>query len=92
MIVTARRLLWGKFCNAGQTCVAPDYVLCAKDVQVRNKMLEPIFVRTNTHDLNCNHYKEKLLPVMEKVLKEFFGENPKDSKSFGRIINDRHFQ
>ncbi|KII87684.1 hypothetical protein PLICRDRAFT_141625 [Plicaturopsis crispa FD-325 SS-3] len=23
----ARRLLWGKFTNAGQTCVAPDYVL-----------------------------------------------------------------
>jgi aldehyde dehydrogenase (NAD+) len=25
--VTARRLLWGKILNAGQTCVAPDYVL-----------------------------------------------------------------
>ena len=22
----ARRLVWGKFLNAGQTCVAPDYV------------------------------------------------------------------
>ncbi|MER6345238.1 aldehyde dehydrogenase family protein [Streptomyces sp. NPDC001595] len=27
MTVTARRLAWGKFTNAGQTCVAPDYVL-----------------------------------------------------------------
>jgi aldehyde dehydrogenase (NAD+) len=25
--VTARRIVWGKFFNAGQTCVAPDYVL-----------------------------------------------------------------
>ncbi|HSE42694.1 MAG TPA: aldehyde dehydrogenase [Acidobacteriota bacterium] len=25
--VTARRIAWGKFLNAGQTCVAPDYVL-----------------------------------------------------------------
>ena len=25
--VAARRILWGKFYNAGQTCVAPDYVL-----------------------------------------------------------------
>ncbi|RLE26339.1 MAG: aldehyde dehydrogenase family protein [Actinobacteria bacterium] len=25
--VTARRIAWGKFVNAGQTCVAPDYVL-----------------------------------------------------------------
>ncbi|MBC7660895.1 MAG: aldehyde dehydrogenase family protein, partial [Chitinophagaceae bacterium] len=25
--VTAKRIAWGKFMNAGQTCVAPDYVL-----------------------------------------------------------------
>lgn len=25
--VTARRIIWGKFTNSGQTCVAPDYVL-----------------------------------------------------------------
>ncbi|MGF1567145.1 MAG: aldehyde dehydrogenase [Nodosilinea sp.] len=25
--VTARRIVWGKFLNAGQTCVAPDYLL-----------------------------------------------------------------
>lgn len=24
---TARRIVWGKFLNAGQTCIAPDYVL-----------------------------------------------------------------
>ncbi|WP_285733776.1 aldehyde dehydrogenase family protein [Nocardiopsis sp. ATB16-24] len=28
---TARRLAWGKFTNAGQTCVAPDYVLAIGD-------------------------------------------------------------
>ncbi|MFD8760494.1 aldehyde dehydrogenase family protein [Streptomyces sp. NPDC059445] len=27
MAVAVRRLTWGKFTNAGQTCVAPDYVL-----------------------------------------------------------------
>lgn len=27
------RLLWGKFLNAGQTCIAPDYVLVHKDVE-----------------------------------------------------------
>ncbi|XP_047427808.1 aldehyde dehydrogenase family 3 member B1 [Mugil cephalus] len=26
----ARRLVWAKFFNAGQSCVAPDYVLCTK--------------------------------------------------------------
>jgi aldehyde dehydrogenase (NAD+) len=25
--VAARRIIWGKFLNAGQTCIAPDYIL-----------------------------------------------------------------
>lgn len=32
---TARRIVWGKFMNAGQTCVAPDYVLVDRKVQDR---------------------------------------------------------
>mgnify|MGYP006268942139 CR=1 FL=1 len=28
---TARRIAWGKFSNAGQTCVAPDYVLAPEE-------------------------------------------------------------
>lgn len=28
--VTAQRIVWGKWMNAGQTCVAPDYVLVEK--------------------------------------------------------------
>ncbi|XP_065844775.1 aldehyde dehydrogenase, dimeric NADP-preferring-like isoform X2 [Oscarella lobularis] len=31
--VVARRILYGKFSNAGQICVSPDYVLCEKPVQ-----------------------------------------------------------
>lgn len=30
--VAARRIVWGKFTNAGQTCVAPDYVLGTRRV------------------------------------------------------------
>jgi aldehyde dehydrogenase (NAD+) len=29
---TARRIAWGKFLNAGQTCIAPDYVLVERPV------------------------------------------------------------
>ena len=28
---TARRIVWGKFLNCGQTCIAPDYVLVQKE-------------------------------------------------------------
>ncbi|WP_162425711.1 aldehyde dehydrogenase [Pontibacter pudoricolor] len=31
--MAARRICWGKFLNAGQTCVAPDYVLVQEDVK-----------------------------------------------------------
>lgn len=30
--IAARRIAWGKFVNAGQTCIAPDYVLVEKPV------------------------------------------------------------
>ncbi len=30
--LAARRIVFGKFLNCGQTCVAPDYVLCEKSV------------------------------------------------------------
>ncbi|MFF5209116.1 aldehyde dehydrogenase family protein [Streptosporangium sp. NPDC000396] len=31
LAAAARRIAWGKFLNAGQTCVAPDYVLAVGD-------------------------------------------------------------
>ncbi|MFM7577459.1 MAG: aldehyde dehydrogenase family protein, partial [Microcystaceae cyanobacterium] len=30
---TARRIVWGKFLNAGQTCIAPDYLLVHQAIQ-----------------------------------------------------------
>ncbi|KAJ6531227.1 aldehyde dehydrogenase [Mycena capillaripes] len=33
MQLAAKRILWGKFTNGGQTCVAPDYVLVPKAAQ-----------------------------------------------------------
>ncbi|MBF6607349.1 MAG: aldehyde dehydrogenase [Flavobacterium sp.] len=31
MELAARRIVWGKFVNAGQTCIAPDYILVHED-------------------------------------------------------------
>lgn len=31
--MAAKRVVFGKYLNCGQTCVAPDYVLCHKDVK-----------------------------------------------------------
>lgn len=35
--LTARRLIWGKVLNAGQTCVAPDYVFV--DEEIKDELL-----------------------------------------------------
>ncbi len=42
--VAARRIAWGRFLNAGQTCVAPDYVLIDASVEARftSHLLEAI--------------------------------------------------
>ena len=65
--VAARRITWGRFTNAGQTCVAPDYVLVARPVE------------------------DRFLGAVLRSVHDFYGENPKVSSDYGRIVNDRHF-
>lgn len=38
--LAARRIVFGKFLNCGQTCVAPDYILC--DSRIRDQLLEAL--------------------------------------------------
>ena len=33
MAIAAKRIMWGKNVNAGQTCIAPDYILCTPATQ-----------------------------------------------------------
>ncbi|XP_061595686.1 aldehyde dehydrogenase family 3 member A2b [Cololabis saira] len=33
--IACRRVAWGKYTNCGQTCIAPDYILCEPSVQDR---------------------------------------------------------
>jgi aldehyde dehydrogenase (NAD+) len=40
LAVAAKRIAWGKFVNAGQTCVAPDYLLV--DESVHDKFLDKL--------------------------------------------------
>lgn len=65
--VAAKRIMWGKFVNAGQTCIAPDYVLCTAEVQ------------------------DRFVKAAQKVLKDFYSENPQKSDDLARIINARNF-
>ena len=64
--VSVERIVWGKFLNVGQTCVAPDYILIHKDIK-------GIFI-------------EEIKNIIEK----FYGNNPKESKDYGRIVSEKH--
>lgn len=64
--VAARRIAWGKFLNAGQTCLAPDYVLVHRDVE------------------------RALLDKLAETVRDFYGDDPRRSPDYARIVNDRH--
>lgn len=68
LATTARRIAWGRFMNAGQTCVAPDYVLAAPEVL------------------------DALEPLLVDAIISMFGKDPAGSASYGRIVDDRHFE
>lgn len=68
LAVTARRIVWGKFMNAGQTCVAPDFILVDRLVAA------------------------PLVQAMMGVLRQFYGDDARQSPDYGRIINQRHFE
>ena len=64
--ISAKRILWGKLTNAGQTCVAPDYILA--------------------HE----HIYDDFIYELKNTIKDFYGEDIKNNKEFGRIINSKH--
>lgn len=33
--LTAKRIVWGKFMNAGQTCIAPDYIIVNQKIKIQ---------------------------------------------------------
>lgn len=66
--LAAKRTVWGRMMNAGQQCIAPDYVLIEESVE------EAFLDR-------CRHY-----------VREFYGPDPKNNHTVGRIVNGKHFE
>lgn len=56
--LSAKRIVWGKFVNAGQTCIAPDYVLVDKAVKDKlvAKMIEHIKKAYGDHAQSSEYY------------------------------------
>ena len=56
--LAAKRIVFGKFLNCGQTCVAPDYVLCHKSVKDEfvKEVVKQIKMQYGEEPLNNPHY------------------------------------
>ena len=66
--VSAKRIAWGKYLNAGQTCVAPDYIIVHKDVE--KKFIECLKkVITKFYGVSPEHSPDYSRIVSEKHVK-----------------------
>ena len=54
--VAAKRIVWGKFLNGGQTCIAPDYLFVHESVKEEFLNLLKEQISKNNYTDNCDHY------------------------------------
>ena len=56
--MAAKRIVFGKFLNCGQTCVAPDYIYCHKDIkkQLVDEIKKQITLQFGENPLNNENY------------------------------------
>ena len=66
--LAAKRIVFGKFLNCGQTCVAPDYILCDEKI------------------------KYELIGAIQKQLRLQYGVLPIENPSYGKMINEKHYE
>ncbi|OQR56153.1 aldehyde dehydrogenase [Bacillus sp. CDB3] len=89
--IAAKRIIWGKFINAGQSCIAPDYVIVHKAVKVKliSKMKESITNFYGLDVLKSNDYgrivNERQFDRLSSIL-----EQDKDYIIFGGNSSRSH--
>ncbi|MDA0863580.1 MAG: aldehyde dehydrogenase [Bacteroidetes bacterium] len=92
--LTAKRLIWGKFLNAGQTCVAPDYVLVHESV--REAFIHACISELKRHNytLGQNHYCQiinhrhfdRLIALLDPEKIVFGGQSDRDTRFIAPTI------
>lgn len=60
--LAAKRIVWGKFINAGQTCIAPDYLLVQK--KVKSELIEHL----KQEIVNAYSEKPELSPDYTRII------------------------
>ncbi len=86
--LTAKRIVFGKFLNAGQTCVAPDYLYC--DEKIKDKLIHEI-AREIVLQYSVDPISNKNFPriINEKQYNRLKNLIDKDSVVFGGKFDDK---
>ncbi|WP_262708765.1 MULTISPECIES: aldehyde dehydrogenase [unclassified Chryseobacterium] len=87
--VAAKRIVWGKFLNAGQTCVAPDYLLVEESIQEQflemlRKYIKEFQYRPDSEQYTkiINHRNfQRLVHLIDKK-KIYFGGGSDEEKRY----------
>lgn len=95
--VAARRIVWGKFINAGQTCVAPDYLYVAENIKAKflKVLIEEIKKRNYTDNVDhyCKIINERNFDRLEKMIDRekvvFGGETNREKRYISPTILDK---
>lgn len=94
--VAARRIVWGKFINAGQTCIAPDYLYVQENV--KEKLVEKLIseIKKRNYHENAEHYCkiinqrnfDRLERMINKEKVAFGGETNREKRYISPTILD----
>ena len=89
--LAARRIVWGKLLNSGQTCVAPDYLYVHKDIEEKfiKKLEEEIKNQFGNNPLESEDYSKM---VNEREFNRVFSYIDKEKLVFGGNYNRKTFQ
>jgi len=90
LALTARRIAWGKFLNAGQTCIAPDYIVAKSHIRrlLAHEIKKVIFTMYTSDPqqspdfariINLDHF-ERLTSLIEPEKVTFGGITKREEK------------
>lgn len=94
--IAARRIVWGKFINAGQTCVAPDYLYVAENIKAKflEVLIEEIKKRNYTDNVDhyCKIINERNFDRLKKMIDRekvvFGGETNREKRYISPTVLD----
>ena len=96
--LAAKRVVFGKYLNLGQTCIAPDYVLCHKEVkeefvkavkaEIEKQFPEPFSSGSGYGKIINEKHFDRLLGLIDKEMVGMGGKSDRDTLKIEPTVMD----